>query len=144
MTSALEDFAKAIEIDAKYVSPYNNRGLLYLDKGEFDRAIADFDQVVRLDANYLRAYWNRGSAYLKKGERDHAIADYKKALSLNPDDTTRKMIEAELNQATALPAQAAAANKPARRQGRRRKHPLPIRNPIPTTALAKKHPAIPR
>ena len=109
---ALEDFAKAIEIDAKYISPYNNRGLLYLDKGEFDRAIADFDQVVRLDANYLRAYWNRGSAYLKKGERDRAIADYKKALSLNPDDTTRKMIEAELNQAAALPAPQAAATNP--------------------------------
>jgi tetratricopeptide (TPR) repeat protein len=106
---ALADFAKAIEIDAKYLSPYNNRGLLYLDQGEFDRAIADFDQVVRLDANYLRAYWNRGSAYLKKGERDHAVADYKKALSLNPDDTTRKMIEAELNQATAQPAPQATA-----------------------------------
>ncbi len=110
--SALEDFAKAIEIDAKYVSPFNNRGLLYLNKGEYDRAIANFDQVVRLDANYLRAYWNRGSAYLKKGQRDHAIADYNKALSLNPDDTTRKMIEAELNEAKAEPApQAAATNQ---------------------------------
>jgi tetratricopeptide (TPR) repeat protein len=65
---------------------YNNRGSVYDDKGQYDRAIQDYDQAVRLDPNYANAYNNRGIAYANKGQYDRAIQEYNQGLSLDPDD----------------------------------------------------------
>ena len=55
---------------------YNNRGVAYADKGEYDRAIQDYDEALRLDPSQAVAYNNRGNAYIDKGDFDRAIADY--------------------------------------------------------------------
>lgn len=68
------------------VGAHNNRGSLYNDKGEYDRAIADFDRALALDPNYYLAYGNRGVANQKKGDFHGAIADFNKTIELNPGD----------------------------------------------------------
>jgi tetratricopeptide (TPR) repeat protein len=45
---ALADFDQAIAIDADYLPAYDQRGSLYWDRGEFERAQQDLDQIVRL------------------------------------------------------------------------------------------------
>lgn len=62
---------------------YNNRGIAYREKGEYDRAIADFTQAIKLNPKDVNPYLNRGVAYEKKREYDLAIADYTQAIKLN-------------------------------------------------------------
>ncbi len=63
----------------------NNRGCVYSNKKDYDRAIRDFDQVIHLKPDYAEAYYNRGIAYGGKGQYDVAIRDYDKAIELKPD-----------------------------------------------------------
>ena len=59
---------------------YNNRGLAYANKGEFNAAIQDYDKAIELNPQSADAYINRGNAYDEKGEFDTAIQDYNKAI----------------------------------------------------------------
>jgi tetratricopeptide (TPR) repeat protein len=66
------------------VAAYNNHGLAYAAKGEYDRAIADYNEAIRLDQKYVFTYNNRGLTYKAKGDLDRAIADYSEAIRLDP------------------------------------------------------------
>lgn len=67
---------------------YYNRGVEFLEKDDYDKAILYFNKVIQLDKNYTYAYAHRGFSYLKKGDNDKAIADCTQAIRLNPDYTT--------------------------------------------------------
>ncbi|GHU52814.1 hypothetical protein FACS1894200_13340 [Spirochaetia bacterium] len=70
---------------------YNNRGIAYKNKGEYDRAIADYTQAITLDPNYAVAYAGRGIIYDDyKGDYQRAIADYTQALKLDPNNANVK------------------------------------------------------
>jgi tetratricopeptide (TPR) repeat protein len=45
---------------------YNNRGLHYQNKRDYDQAIADFNRAIALDPKDANAYSNRGNIYDKK------------------------------------------------------------------------------
>ena len=64
---------------------YNNRGLAYYNKGQYDRAIADYTKAIQINPKRASAYNRRGVAYAKKGQYDSAIADYTKAIQINPN-----------------------------------------------------------
>ena len=57
----------------------NNRGVGYLNKGEFDKAIEDFNKAIAINPNYAKAYYNRGVIYYKKWLDEKAISDFRKA-----------------------------------------------------------------
>jgi len=69
-------------------SAFNNRGVAYDDKGQFDLAITDYNQAIRLEPNSADAFNNRGNAYNRKGQLDLAIADYNQAIRLEPNLAT--------------------------------------------------------
>lgn len=62
------------------------RGILWGDKGDHDRAIADHNAALKLDANVRLANYYRGKAYSNKGEFELAIADFDAAARLRSDD----------------------------------------------------------
>ena len=62
------------------------KGVGYLEKGEYDRAVSQFNRAVKIDPGYADAYYNRGLAFYRKGEYDRAISDYTKAIELFPRD----------------------------------------------------------
>jgi protein O-mannosyl-transferase len=64
---------------------HNNRGIVYSNKKDYDRAILDFDQAIRLLPDDARAYYNRGNAYYGKGRYEAAITDFDKAIELEPN-----------------------------------------------------------
>ena len=63
---------------------YNNRGIAYADKGEYDRTIRDYDEAIRLNQGYAHAYYNRSLAHLSNGDQDLAVRDYNQAVRLDP------------------------------------------------------------
>lgn len=64
---------------------FNNRGLIYDDKEQYDLAIQDFDKAIELKPDYAEAFHNRGLTYYDKGQYERAIQDYDKAIQLKPD-----------------------------------------------------------
>ena len=68
---------------------YNNRGIAYIWKKQYDLAIADFNKAIELDPKNGKAYNNRAIVYSYQGETDKARQDLHKAQSLgiavNPD-----------------------------------------------------------
>ena len=71
---------EAIRLDPLKPEFFYNRGLAYVDNGQYDRAIADYNEAVRLrpEAKFLSS---RGDSYNYKGDYDRAIADYDRALA---------------------------------------------------------------
>ena len=63
---------------------FNNRGIAYRNKGEYDRAFQDFNQAIKLNPQFAFAFNSRGIAYQSKGQYDCAIEDYDQAIKLNP------------------------------------------------------------
>jgi tetratricopeptide (TPR) repeat protein len=86
---AIENYSKAIKINPKFVKAYNNRGIAYVWKKQYDLALADFNKAIELDPNNGKAYNNRAIVYSYQGETDKARQDLHKAQSLgievNPD-----------------------------------------------------------
>jgi tetratricopeptide (TPR) repeat protein len=64
---------------------YNNRGLAFYDKRDYDHAIADYNQALRIDANLAQAYNGRCAAQNAKGNTGMAIADCDQAIQIDPN-----------------------------------------------------------
>jgi tetratricopeptide (TPR) repeat protein len=80
---AMADYSEAIRLDPNLAVAYNDRGLAYADKKEYDRAIADFSEAIRLDPKYALAYYYRAVAYRRIGREDLAKADESTAKGLS-------------------------------------------------------------
>jgi len=65
--------------------PYNNRGLVWSQQGNFAQAIADYSKAIDINPRYINAYINRGFAYAQEGNFPQSIADYSKAIDINPN-----------------------------------------------------------
>ncbi|MGQ0681469.1 tetratricopeptide repeat protein [Bradyrhizobium sp.] len=63
---------------------FNNRGIAYFSKGEFDRAIRDFDEAIAAKPNNPVLHHNRGLALYNKGDNEGAIRSYEEAISIHP------------------------------------------------------------
>ena len=74
--------AKSFKPD--FATAYNNRGNVYQDMDDNDRAIADYDMAIKLEPNYAAAYYNRGNSRRAAGDNEGAAADYREAAKLNP------------------------------------------------------------
>ena len=67
---------------------FNNRGIAYFAKGDFDRAIEDYSQAINVSPQFNAAFNNRGNAYVAKHDYDHAIQDFNEAIRIKPGYVT--------------------------------------------------------
>ena len=54
------------ETNHNRATAYNNRGIAYGEKFEYDRAIADYNRAIQLDPKLAFAYYNLGNALSDK------------------------------------------------------------------------------
>jgi tetratricopeptide (TPR) repeat protein len=65
-------------------SALNNRGVLYDDKGDYDRAIEMFNEAIRLNPRDAITFYNRANSYYNKQDYARSIADDDEAIRLDP------------------------------------------------------------
>ncbi|MEH2062598.1 MAG: tetratricopeptide repeat protein [Nostoc sp.] len=63
---------------------YNNRGLIYFQGGERQKAFYDYNTALNLNPNLASAYNNRANYYAACGDLATALTDYDQAINLNP------------------------------------------------------------
>ncbi len=60
----------------------NNRGIVFIKKGQYARAIQDFDQAIALDSKNVEAFEYRSIAKRQKGDAAGADQDLAAARAL--------------------------------------------------------------
>ena len=90
--SAIDCYTRLIQLKVSGV--YFSRGLAYLDKNEFDKAILDLNEAVVSMSN-APVFMLRGEAY--SGKQDHlkAVEDFTKAINLSPQSGIAYKLRAE-------------------------------------------------
>jgi tetratricopeptide (TPR) repeat protein len=61
-----------------------NRGIVYLNRGEVDRALMDFEAAIRADPTMAEGYTNRGLVLLRQENYQGAVTDISRGLELSP------------------------------------------------------------
>ncbi|MEH1874083.1 tetratricopeptide repeat protein [Nostoc sp.] len=85
------DYTEAIALLGQLISrhpdnaiDYNNRGLIYFQSGERQKALCDYNTALKLNPYLASAYNNRANYYAACKELAAALADYDQAIDLNP------------------------------------------------------------
>ena len=116
LDKALDDCNRAIRGN-RTAGDLENRGLVYLRRGEYDRAIDDYDAALKLRPNLPWALYGRGVARTYKGDAAAGAADIAAAKALNPRiaEITRQrgiLVPAAAATPAAAPATSAAPPSP--------------------------------
>lgn len=74
---------RALEINPRYIVPYNNIGLLYLNQGDILRARDSFLTAIRLKPDYAEAINNLGLTYAQSGDYVSARQQYERAVQID-------------------------------------------------------------
>jgi tetratricopeptide (TPR) repeat protein len=70
-----------------FAANHYNRGTIYYQLGEWDKAMEEFSACLVIRPDYTDAYHARGIIYRRQGLFPQALAEFKKILQLRPDYT---------------------------------------------------------
>lgn len=94
---AVDDFARAVELNPYFVEAYYSRGILYWrELRNAYRAIRDLTRVMELSPEWAEAWFNRAQAHQMRGDFDLAIADLEQYLLKGQDSGWRASAETQL------------------------------------------------
>lgn len=62
------------------------KGVDYINQGDYEQAIEEFNRVISIDSEYVDAYCGIGIAYLNQKDYKKAIEAFEKATALDPDE----------------------------------------------------------
>lgn len=79
---ALEDYARAIEINPQDAEAFNGRGTTHIAQERYGLAVEDFDQAIRINPSSPVAFGNRCFAKAVLGELEQALSDCNEALRI--------------------------------------------------------------
>jgi tetratricopeptide (TPR) repeat protein len=85
---ALEDFNRALEVNARYVLALIYRGTLYAEMKEYDRALDDLNRAVAYEPANEHALFSRGVLHNLLDRLDPALQDFRKAHELSRENPT--------------------------------------------------------
>ena len=70
---------RGIRLDPSDPFVFSSRGIVYMRKGQYEKAITDFTKTIRLEPKFAAAYRARGLAYKHLGKLSEAEADFAEA-----------------------------------------------------------------
>ena len=79
----IEDAGQVVEIRAEALL---NRGQVFEDQNEDQKAIDDYTAAIALNTRYPVLYFQRAGVYERLGQLEPAVADFTEVLALLPDD----------------------------------------------------------
>jgi tetratricopeptide (TPR) repeat protein len=82
----MDDLNAIIRLNPSDTIALRERGCVWYEIDEFDKAIADFSAAIRVAPNDVILYNNRSMTWQSMGQYDRAIADMKTAIALEPSD----------------------------------------------------------
>ncbi len=101
---ALEQYNKAIEIDASNAVYYCNRAAAYSKIADFTNSIEDCKNALKIDPSYGKAWGRLGLALLSNNQFEEAYEAYNKAIQLEPSNDgykqNLKIVEEKLKNMT--------------------------------------------
>ena len=74
---------EAIELDAKWAAPWNNKGNVLRDQGKMDEAIKAYERAIELDAKWAAPWNGKGNVLWDQGKMEGAIDAYERAIELD-------------------------------------------------------------
>ena len=81
--AALECFNNALELDSRYHLALFNKGLVYLENGEFDNSIAAFNETLEVKPGFVKALEKLGWAHGEQDQYETAIQFTRRANQLD-------------------------------------------------------------
>ena len=92
-------------LNPRNTNAYNNRGFVYTELKDYQKAVADFTRVLEIDSQNSLAYYNRAYVYERLGNKTQAIADFKQAATLYQQQGNLKDYQEALQQIEKLNSQ---------------------------------------
>jgi regulator of sirC expression with transglutaminase-like and TPR domain len=80
-------FLEGLTTDRFLAQVYNNLGVIYSERRDFEKAAEEYAEALRLDRHLPAAWYNHGKDLAAQKEFETAIKSFSKALWLNPNDT---------------------------------------------------------
>lgn len=85
LVKAFASFDRCIGNDYQYMEAYMEKGFLYFDNQQPDKAITVFESALEIRPTYADASYWLAKCMEQKGEKENAIVQYQKALVLDPN-----------------------------------------------------------
>ena len=82
----VDAYDHAISCNPSNAKLYYARGDIYLQVGEYDKAMADYDKAVSLEPQNPEMFIARGCLYVSMGDLTSAVADFDRAIAIKPTD----------------------------------------------------------
>ena len=83
---ALQEFERALQVDADDVETLLNIGSLRSKLGQYNEAEMNFKRVLELDSQQMDANFNLGVIHTRRGLYGRAIQDFERVIDLNPSN----------------------------------------------------------
>jgi tetratricopeptide (TPR) repeat protein len=89
LDGAAEEFARATALNPNYPGGYVGMGLVWAEKGDYNKAFESVDKGISKDAKFIDGYIVKGRIIVKQRKGDdwleNAVKQYDKALKLSPN-----------------------------------------------------------
>jgi tetratricopeptide (TPR) repeat protein len=95
LDNAISSFDRAIQLKAGYADALTGRGLAWMKKSDYNRALADLNRAIEADGTKVLTYTTRASVYEAQGKTDLASLDLRKAVALPPKSPFDALAQAE-------------------------------------------------
>jgi tetratricopeptide (TPR) repeat protein len=83
--SDLDLWTYVIAENPRIPGAYNNRGMIYGNLGQFDKALADLDHAIALDQNNASLFVSHAFICFQLGQAGQGLLDFKRACALGSD-----------------------------------------------------------
>jgi tetratricopeptide (TPR) repeat protein len=85
LEKALDEYAKAIEIDSNYSFAYYNRANIHYRTGNYSKALLDIEKCININIGDHKAIILRGLIFSSMNDSTKAIEDFSAVIKVTPD-----------------------------------------------------------